>query len=119
MQSSLLDRHSTAVYNQPDIPLSKGTCFRCAVVMLYCAAMADRQNVLTRLIAQYGGTGLGNILATFLDAAGPLALLGAQLVYGLEPLLGSGWSEVGGALEDPEQLEQLIEALRSGEGERT
>ncbi len=87
--------------------------------MLYCAAMVDRQKILARLIAQYGGTGLGNILATFLDAAGPLALLGAQAAYALEPLLGSGWSDLGVALEDPDRLSWLIEALRTGEGERS
>jgi hypothetical protein len=86
--------------------------------MLYCAAMVDRQTVSARLITRYGGTGLGSILAAFLEAAGPIALLGAQAVYALEPLLGAGWTELGQALEDPERLGQLIEALRGGGGER-
>ena len=85
--------------------------------MLYCAAMVNRQEGLTRLIAQYGGTGLGKMLAVFLDAASPVAILGAQAVYALEPLLGGGWADLGDALEDPERLEELIEALRSGGGE--
>jgi hypothetical protein len=88
--------------------------------MLYCAAMVDRQDALTRLIARIGGTGLGNILAAILDAAGPIALIGAQAIYALDPLLsakGSDWNELGQALEDPESLEELIKALRGGEGE--
>ena len=88
--------------------------------MLYCAAMVDRQGALTRLIAHLGGTGLGNILAAILDAAGPIAPIGAQAIYALDPLLsaeGSDWNELGQALEDPESLEELIKALRGVEGE--
>jgi hypothetical protein len=88
--------------------------------MLYCAAMVDRQGALTRLIAQLAGTGLGNILAAILDAAGPLAPIGAQAIYVLDPLLSgksSDWKALGQALEDPESLEELITALRGVEGE--
>jgi hypothetical protein len=82
--------------------------------------MDDRQSASARLITAVGGTGLGNILATFLDAAGPLATIGAQVVYALEPLFsgrGADWSDLGNTLEDPHRLERLIEALRVGEGE--
>lgn len=129
MQSCLLDRHSTAVYNQPILLLMAGkrthragACFRHAVVMLYCAAMVDRQDALARLIARFRGTGIGNILAVMLDAAGPLAPLGAQAIYTLDPFLsveGSDWHSLGQALEDPDRLEELIQALRGMEGEGT
>jgi hypothetical protein len=88
--------------------------------MLYCAAMDDRRDALARLIAQLGGTGLGNILAVLLDATGPLATIGAQVIYALDPLLSaeeSDWYTLGQALEDPESLEELIKALRGTEGE--
>jgi hypothetical protein len=88
--------------------------------MLYCAAMVDRQDVSARLIQLLGGTGLGQILAAILDAAGPLAPIGAQAIYTLEPFLGSedkDWAGFGRTLEDPEGLDRLIEALRIGEGE--
>ena len=76
---------------------------------------------MTRLITRIGGTGLGNILAAVLDAAGPIAPIGAQAIYVLDPLLsaeGSDWNDLGQALEDPESLEELIKALRGVEGEQ-
>jgi hypothetical protein len=88
--------------------------------MLYCAAMVDLQGASSRLIAQLAGTGLGNILAAILDAVGPVAPIGAQAIYILDPLLsaeGSDWKALGKALEDPESLEKLIKALRGVEGE--
>jgi hypothetical protein len=88
--------------------------------MLYCAAMVDRQDVSARLIALLGGTGLGSILAAILDAAGPLAPIGAQAIYTLEPFLGGegyDWSDFGRTLEDPEGLDQFIRGLRFGGGE--
>jgi hypothetical protein len=84
--------------------------------------MVDRRTALTRLIAMVGGTGLGSMIAAFLDAAGPLAPIGAQAIYALEPLLrtdGSDWVDIGGMLEDPRRLEQFIADLRGGGGERS
>jgi hypothetical protein len=127
VQSCLLDRHSTAVYNQPNIRsrilqacVRLSACFRHALVMLYCAAMVDRQGASARLIAQLGGTGLGRILAVILDAAGPLAPIGAQAIYGIIPLLGNGgkdWMDFGQMLEDPDDLEDFIRGLRGFKGE--
>lgn len=88
--------------------------------MLYCAAMVDRQDASSRLIALLGGTGLGRILATVLDAAGPFAMIGAQALYTIEPFLsgeGDDWKELGRTLEDPEGLDRFIQALRLGKGE--
>ncbi len=84
--------------------------------------MVDRRDGLARLITRMGGTGLGNILAALLDAAGPLAPVGAQAIYALEPLLrveGFAWNDLGQMLEDPESLERLIKALRADEGAET
>ncbi|TFH35545.1 MAG: hypothetical protein E4G99_07075 [Anaerolineales bacterium] len=90
--------------------------------MLYCAAMDDRQDALSRILALWGGTGLGRILATVLDAVGPLVPIGAQAIYTLEPLLGGGaqdWAGLGQTLEDPERLGNFIRALRFGEGDES
>jgi hypothetical protein len=84
--------------------------------------MVDRRGASARLIAHFGGTGLGNILAAILDAASPLAPIGAQAIYTLEPFLrgeGSDWTDLGRALEDPDSLEDLIKALRGVEGEQS
>ncbi len=82
--------------------------------------MADRQSASTRLITLLGGTGLGHILAAVLEAASPLAPIGAQALYALEPMFrgeASDWSDLGQTLEDPARLDALISSLRSGEGE--
>ena len=127
MQSGLLDHSSTAVYNQPvRIPTSSAqvgsgcACFRHAVVMLYCAAMVDLQGDLPRLLEQLRGTSLGRILAVLMEAAGPLAPIGAQAIYTLSPLLGEQsdrWDELGATLEDPASLDSFIQALREPGGE--
>ena len=82
--------------------------------------MADRQSASARLIRLLGGTGVGYILAAVLEAASPLAPIGAQALYALEPIFRSetsDWSDLGHALEDPAQLDALISSLRTGEGE--
>jgi hypothetical protein len=97
-------------------------CFRQALVMLYCAAMVDRQGASARLIAQIGGTSLGRILAVILDAASPLAPIGAQAIYSIVPLLGNGgetWTDLGQTLEDPDDLEDFVRALRGFEGDES
>lgn len=59
--------------------------------------------------------GLGWIVATALEAGGPLRMLGAQAAFMFDPLL-SGESGVltkfGEILEDPEAYSDLISILR-------
>ena len=63
--------------------------------------------------------GLQDITATFLDTAGPLAILGAQLVYLGQPLL-NGWTSsdnlqaMAQMLEDTEQRQAFVSLLREG-----
>ena len=63
---------------------------------------------------------LQNLTATFLEALGPMNLLGAQLVYLSQPVLSSFISkdqtqDFARILEDPSETELFIEALRNYE----
>jgi hypothetical protein len=61
--------------------------------------------------------GLRDFAATMLEAAGPLTILGAQVVYILQPILGR-WSQTGtlpqlaALLEQPDQVREFIHYLR-------
>lgn len=61
--------------------------------------------------------GLQDITANFLDAAGPLAILGAQIVYMGQPLF-NGWRSsdnlqaIAQMLEDTEQRQAFVSLLR-------
>lgn len=68
---------------------------------------------LTKRLLQFG---LGSIAATLLEGLAPLAPLGAQGLYMLEPLFGSGegWQQLAGSLEDPDRLKDLASHLRHG-----
>ena len=64
--------------------------------------------------------GLQNLTATFLEAMGPMNLLGAQLVYLSQPVLSSfipkeQSQDFAKILEDPSETEIFIEALRNYE----
>ncbi len=63
---------------------------------------------------------LQNLAATFLEALGPLNLLGAQLVYLSQPILSTFISkdqsqDFAKILEDPSETDLFIEALRNYE----
>jgi hypothetical protein len=63
---------------------------------------------------------LQNLAATFLEALGPLNLLGAQLVYLSQPVLSTFISkdqsqDFAKILEDPSETDFFIEALRNYE----
>ena len=63
---------------------------------------------------------LQNLTATFLEALGPMNLLGAQLVYLSQPVLSSfvakeQTEDFAKILEDPSETEIFIEALRNYE----
>ncbi len=60
-------------------------------------------------------SGLADFVAAILEAAAPLAFVGAQAAYLVEPVLGSRTAEVARALEDPQQLAGLVERLRRPE----
>jgi hypothetical protein len=61
--------------------------------------------------------GLNRFAAAFLEASGPLNLVGAQLIYFGQPVLSSVVGDrhlttLAGILEDPGQTQALIECLR-------
>jgi hypothetical protein len=95
-------------------------CGCCALVVLYCAKV-DRKRLMTKKFVRWlRQMGLNGLAASLLEAAGPLASVGAQVTYMIEPLIGtrdSQISELARTLEDPEGVLQLIEALRSEEGD--
>lgn len=86
--------------------------------MLYCAAMEGRIKVQRRLARMLRRSGLGGLVAAFLDAGGPILPLGAQAVYLLNPFMSgpSGtWNEFGKIMEDPDAVSELIVLLRKKE----
>jgi hypothetical protein len=63
--------------------------------------------------------GLQNLVASFLEAAGPLTLIGAQVVYVGQPILNDivpdgHINALTSVLEDDGQREEFIACLREG-----
>lgn len=61
--------------------------------------------------------GLQNLVASFLEAAGPLAMIGAQVVYVSQPILDSivpagHLRALAGVLEDDSQRHAFVACLR-------
>ena len=61
--------------------------------------------------------GLQNLVASFLEAAGPLALIGAQFVYVGQPILDTfvpagHLQALAGVLEDDNQRQAFVACLR-------
>lgn len=56
--------------------------------------------------------GLNRLAADLLEAAGPFAPLGAQLSYLADPFFGGSLEPYGRLLEDPEEVQVLVQQLR-------
>ena len=85
--------------------------------MLYCATMEDTGMTSERFAHQLNRVGMGKLAAFLLDAAGPLAIFGAQALFMVEPLFAGFNNPIGDfarLLEDPEQMSELVECLREG-----
>jgi len=66
-------------------------------------------------------TGLAEVAAIVLETAGPLRILGVQAILMLEPLVsyrGSAVGELARTLEDPDQVADLVQRLRSQGGSK-
>lgn len=68
--------------------------------------------------------GVGDWVASFLEASGPLTLVGAQALYLSQPLLGLFLPEVhlkalANLLEEPTQSESFAALLREGASSET
>jgi hypothetical protein len=62
--------------------------------------------------------GLGNFTIALIDALKPLAIIGAQVVYALDPFVGASDDRLvtfGRILEDPEQTAIFLDHLREEE----
>jgi hypothetical protein len=67
-----------------------------------------------RLAARVRSLGLGDAASTLLEACAPLAWIGAQLGYMVEPLFGaraSRGSELLDLLENPQRMAGFIDSL--------
>ncbi len=91
---------------------------RRALYMLYCAAVDGRLKVQRRFARILRRSGMGGLVAAFLDAGGPILPLGAQAAYLISPFMGGPsetWNEFGKILEDPDAVSELIVMLRKKE----
>ncbi|HUS84869.1 MAG TPA: hypothetical protein VMX56_06965 [Anaerolineales bacterium] len=71
-----------------------------------------------RLVRILQRSGMGGIVAAFLDAGGPILPLGAQAAYMISPFMGGpsgSLNEFGKMLEDPDAVSELIVMLRKKE----
>lgn len=87
-------------------------------VVLYCATMNNEEAVSERVARWLQRVGLNQPAAFILEAIGPLAFLGAQAAFLVEPLIGASDNPVGDLarlLEDPTQVSELVERLRTEE----
>lgn len=66
-----------------------------------------------QFVAWLERAGLQDLAADMLEAAGPLAFLGAQLSYFAEPFLGGNMADLGRALENPDELARKLRGERS------
>lgn len=63
--------------------------------------------------------GLQDFAASLLESAGPLTIVGAQVVYILQPFFGEGrllnsLRSLANLLEQPEQVRDFVQHLRKG-----
>lgn len=74
--------------------------------------MHDEARASARMAARLRRWGLAPWAAAWLEALEPLALVGAQVGYLLEPVFGGGlWRDLATVLEDPEQRSDLTDRL--------
>ena len=82
----------------------------------------ENQKIREKWIKKLYKLQLQNLTATFLEALGPMNILGAQLVYLSQPVL-SPFIDIDQSqyfakiLEDPSETSSFIDALRSFEPE--
>jgi hypothetical protein len=78
--------------------------------------MEDRSPFADRVLSRLRRAGWAPLAAAFLEAAGPLTLVAAQLGYLVEPLLGlREVGEISRFLEDDDDVSDLIRRLRAEE----
>ncbi len=83
--------------------------------------MEDDRQYPDKMIEWLKKTGLAEITAVVLEAAGPLTILGAQAVLMLEPLVsypGGAVRDLARTLEDPVRVGDLVQRLRDQGGSK-
>jgi hypothetical protein len=86
---------------------------KCAIL----DAMTGEQQIWQSWARTIHKWGLANLVAAVLESAGPISLLGAQIVYISQPLLqpvaGPGRLQaLAGLLEDPQQTRAFLDILQ-------
>jgi len=85
-----------------------------------CAILREMDSITSvseRIAGSLRRARLEGVAAAVLEACAPLAVLGAQAAYVVEPFLGGGGtraSDLARLLEDPAGVADLIERLREG-----
>lgn len=77
--------------------------------------------VALALAQQLKRLGLANLVASFLETGGVFSILGAQILYLSEPLLGSFLPQdklraLARNLEDPDAMSNFVQLLRKEQG---
>jgi hypothetical protein len=85
--------------------------------LCYTENMSDNQHIWRAWANTAYRWGVGEWIASFLEAAGPLSILGAQLVYLLQPILRMTIAEkhldvLARTLEEPSETRAFITLLR-------
>jgi hypothetical protein len=85
--------------------------------LCYTLSMNDHQHIWQSWADSMRKLGMNDLIATFLEAAGPLTLLGAQFIYLGQPLvmherLNISLTALAGVLENPQETRAFICLLR-------
>lgn len=77
--------------------------------------MQARHTIWPRWAHSLQRLNLDQLTALVLEAAGPLTILLAQLVYASAPLVGGRWADLGDLLQEPEESLRFAAYLRHPE----
>ena len=83
--------------------------------LCYTGNMQARNEIWPRWAQNLRRFNLDQLAALTLEAAGPLTILLAQVVYAGAPLLGGRWSDVGDLLQEPAESQRFAAYLRGQE----
>jgi hypothetical protein len=84
--------------------------------LCYTLHMNFDHQIWDRWVESLQRWGLGDFVASLLEAAGPLTIVGAQVVYILQPFWGPRQSlqSLADMLENPDQVRSFVQYLREG-----
>jgi hypothetical protein len=85
--------------------------------LCYTGNMQARQTIWPRWAQSLQRLNLDQLAALVLEAAGPLTILLAQVVYASTPLVGNRWVDLGDLLQEPEESLRFAAYLRRQEND--